>query len=201
MPGRLSCSPPTPDISPRRPEPSRRTSVALARATSSPGPSPRSPTSELVSALPSSSGISMSPSASSAQSVNSPCGRCATRSLPGRTPPATRRARSTTRWPPCSPGSVPTAPGFEGSSIWPFNWRRKPADWSAQLSVFPSGLAERTLGNVLYIVGDPMRPRRGTPPDRAGRGVRQPVTACPRLLHGGGGTQLGRWLRRGQHPD
>jgi hypothetical protein len=66
-----------------------------------------------------------------------------------------------------------------------------------QLSVFPSGLAERTFANVLYLVertGE--RPRRDASPDRVGRGVRQPVADSPRLLFSGGGTQLERCLRR-----
>ena len=61
-----------------------------------------------------------------------------------------------------------------------------------RLSVFPSGLAERTLGNVLYHGRLDECPRRGSPPDRAGRGVREPVATRPRLLHGGGRSQLER---------
>ena len=128
-----------------------------AKATPSPGPSPRSPTYEPRSALPLSLGISMSPSASSAQSASSPCGPCATRSSPGRTPPATRRARSTTRWPPCSLGSVRTAPGSEGSSISPYSWRRKPADLSAGCRSFPAVSRNERFANVLYIVGEPTK--------------------------------------------
>ena len=69
-----------------------------------------------------------------------------------------------------------------------------------RLSVFPSGLAERTLANVLYIVGDSVTGHaEATSPDRTGGGVRQPLAACPCLLHGGGGAQLERCLRRGRH--
>ena len=39
-----------------------------------------------------------------------------------------------------------------------------------QLSVTPSSLAERTLANVLYILGEPERGNaEAAPPDRAGR--------------------------------
>ena len=122
----------------RRPEPSRRSYVVPARATRSPGPSPRSRTCEPRSALPLSLGHSMSPSASSARSASSPCGRCAMKSSRGRTPPATRRARSTIHWPPRSPGSVRTARGCGGSSTSPFSSRRRRAASSTSCRSFPA---------------------------------------------------------------
>ena len=59
------------------------------------------------------------------------------------------------------------------------------------------GLSQRpgrtNLGQCALPRGRPMPcPRRGAPPDRAGRGVRQPVAAGPRLLHGVGRAQLQR---------
>ena len=69
-------------------------------------------------------------------------------------PPATRRAHSTTRWLPRLPGCEHTARGCGGSSGSLSSSQRRRAALNAELSVFPSGLAERTLSNVLYIVGD-----------------------------------------------
>ena len=82
-------------------EASRRNWVVPVKVTPSPGQDPRWPTFGPHSASPSSSGPSISPSVSSARSVSSPCGPCATKSSPGPTPPARRRVRSTTPWPHC----------------------------------------------------------------------------------------------------
>ena len=70
-----------------------------------------------------------------------------------------------------------------------------------RLSVFPSGLAERTFANVLYLVGEPMKGhaealRQIELAEESGNRSR----TRPRLLSGGGGTQLERCLRRGRGP-
>ena len=72
---------------------------------------------------------------------------------------------------------------------------------AAELSVFPSGLAERTLANVLYIVGESTKGhaealRQIELAEESGNRSRL-VHAC---YHGGGGTQLERCLRRGRRP-
>ena len=153
MPGRLSCSPPTPSISPRRPERSRRSYVvptrrdAIARAESS--------LADLRAAqrFALELGLSISRSVSSAHPRVRHAGD------------ALRSLRVGGRGLP-SPGALdhPLAPlltgmraygagcGGSSTSLSARGGDAPPRARSCRSS--PSGLAERTLANVLYIVGD-----------------------------------------------